>query len=53
MPADEPDLVLDKQVRSIIHSLPLEKAADPAWPSYKWTSEIWRFRASSYPIILL
>ena len=48
MPADEPDLVSEEEVRSIIHSLPLKKAAGPDHV----TNEHLKFGGSILPPIL-
>ena len=48
MPADEPDQVSEEEVRSIIHSLPLKKAAGPD----RITNEHLKFGGSVLPAIL-
>ena len=48
MPADEPDLVSEEEVRLIIHSLPLKKAAGPD----HITNEHLKFGGSVLPAIL-
>ena len=48
MPTDEPDLVSEEEVSSIIHSLPLKKAAGPD----RITNEHLKFGGSVLPAIL-
>ena len=49
MPADDPDLVSEEEVESVIHSLPLKKAAGPD----RLTNEHLKFGSPLLPLFCL